>query len=288
VPYAAGGAADLMGRTFGDVAGAALGQPFVVENRTGGAGLIGSNAVARADADGYTLLLSGMPSLVLSPAMSAAPGFDPMKDFTHIAYLGGPPNVLVVHTSLGIKTFQDFVAKASQAKEGIPYVSPSVGAVGNLVAEYMAERLKLKLTHVAYRGGGTAIVDLVAGHVQVGCMTFSTTRPHIEAGKLIPLAVSTEQRLTEFPKMPTMRELGIPELVTATWYSLSGPSGMPGDVVTKLNAAFNQALDDPRVKKIIADEALQTKPMTPQEITAYMQREIDQWAPVARKIAADK
>jgi tripartite-type tricarboxylate transporter receptor subunit TctC len=288
VPYAAGGAADLMGRAFGDVAGGILGQSFVVENRTGGAGLIGSNAVARAEADGYTLLLSGMPSLVLSPAMSHNPGFDPMKDFTHIAYLGGPPNVLVVHASFGIKTFQEFVAKASAAKDGIPYVSPSVGAVGHLVAEYMAERLKLKLTHVAYRGGGAAIVDLVAGHVQVGCMTFSTTRPHIEAGKLIPLAVSTEQRLAEFPSLPTMKELGIPELVTATWYSLSGPSGLPGEVVTKLNAAFNKALDDPRVKKIIADEALQTKAMTPQQMTAYMQSEIDQWAPLAKRLAPDK
>jgi tripartite-type tricarboxylate transporter receptor subunit TctC len=288
VPYAAGGAADLMGRTFGDVAGGMLGQSFVVENRAGGAGLIGSGAVARAEADGYTLLLSGMPPLVLSPAMSPNPGFDPMKDFTHIAYLGGPPNVLVVHASLGIKTFQEFVAKASAVRDGIPYVSPSVGAVGHLVAEYIAERLKLKLTHVAYRGGGAAIVDLVAGHVQIGCMTFSTTRPHIEAGKLIPLAVSTEQRLAEFPNLPTMKELGTPELVTATWYAVSGPSGLPGDVVAKLNAAFNRALDDPRVKKIIADDALQTKAMTSQEITAHMQSEINQWGPLVRKIGGDK
>ena len=119
-------------------------------------------------------------------------------------------------------------------------------------------------------------------------MTFSTTRPHIEAGKLIPLAVSTEQRLAEFPNLPTMKELGMPELVTATWYSVSGPSGLQGEVVTKLNAAFNKALDDPRVKMMIADEALQTKAMSPPEMTAHMQREINQWAPLARKIASNK
>jgi tripartite-type tricarboxylate transporter receptor subunit TctC len=288
VPYSAGGANDLVGRTFADAAGEMLGQTFVVENRTGGAGLIGTGAVARAEPDGYTLMISGMPSLVLSPAMSGNAGFDSMKDFTHIAYLGGPPNVLVVHSSLGIKTFKDFVDMASTAKEGVQYVSPSLGSVGNMVAEYMAERLKLNLSHVAYKGGGSAIFDLIAGHVTVGCLTFSTTRQHIEAGTLVPLAVSTEERLAEFPNLPTMKELGIPELVTATWYSLSGPHGIPNDVVVKLNGAFNHALADARVKKMIADEALQTQAMTPEEITAYMQSEIDKWSPLAKKLVPAK
>jgi tripartite-type tricarboxylate transporter receptor subunit TctC len=177
---------------------------------------------------------------------------------------------------------------AGKVKDGVQYVSPSVGSVGNVVAEYMAERLKLNLSHVAYRGGGSAIFDLIAGHVKVGCMTFSTTRPHIEAGKLIPLAVSTEARLPEFPLLPTVTELGIPELVTATWYSVSGPAGLPPEIVARLNAAFNKALADPRVKKLIADEALQIKAMTPQEITAYMQAEIAKWTPVARKLAMAK
>jgi len=288
VPYSAGGANDLVGRTFGEAAGDILGQPFVIENRTGGAGLIGAGAVARADPDGYTLLVSGMPSLVLSPAMAANAGFDPIKDFSHIAYLGGPPNVLVVHASLGIKTFREFVALAGKAKDGVQYVSPSVGSVGNVVAESMAERLKLNLSHVAYKGGGSAIFDLVAGHVKVGCLTLSTTRPHIESGTLIPLAVSTERRLPEFPDLPTVVELGLPEFVTATWYSLSGPAGLPAEIVQTLNGAFNRALADPRVKKLIADEALQTQAMTPSEITAYMRSEIDKWSPLARRIAAGK
>ena len=287
VPYSAGGANDLVGRTFGEVAGRTLGHPFVVENRTGGAGLIGSTATARAEPDGYTLMISGIPSLVLSPAMSAAPPFDTMKDFMHIAFLGGPPNVLVVNASLGIKTFKEFVELATKSKD-VQYVSPSVGSVGHLVAESMAERLHLNLTHVAYKGGGAAIFDLIAGHVKAGSMTLSTTRPHIKEGKLIPLAVSTEKRLPEFPDVPTMVELGMPDLVTATWYALSGPAGLPKPVVAKLNAAFNSAMSAPSVQKVAEQEALQMKAMSPEETTAYFQSEINKWTPLAKKAAAVK
>jgi tripartite-type tricarboxylate transporter receptor subunit TctC len=286
VPYSAGGATDLLGRTFSGVVGELLGQPFVVENRTGGAGQIGSLAAARAEPDGYTLLVSGMPSIVLSPAMTPTAAFDAMRDFTHIAYLGGPPNVLVVNNAAGIKTFQEFVARAKT--ENIQYVSPSVGSVGNMVAEAMADQQKIKLTHVAYRGGGTAIFDLVAGHVPAGCMTYSTTRPHIEEKKLTALAISTETRVPEFPDLPTMKELGMPLLVTATWYSISGPANMPRAIVEKLNTAFNEAYDDARVKKLIVDEALQTRPMSPEEITDYVRSEVDKWSPLAKKLASKK
>lgn len=286
VPYSAGGANDLLARVFSESVGEALGGQFVVENRTGGAGIIGSQSVARSQPDGYTLLASGMPSLVLAPAMSPNAGFDAMKDFTHVAYLGGPPNVLVVHPSLGIKTYGEFLALARKQTDGVQYVSPSLGSVGNLVAEYLAEKEGVKLMHVAYRGGGSAIVDLLAGHVKVGCMTFSTTREHIEAGKLIPLAVSTDARLPEFPNLPTLKELGVPELVTATWYTVSGPAGMPKDVVAKLNQAINQSISRPQVQRVVKQESLQTKAMTPDEVTAFMQSEINKWTPIAKKLAA--
>jgi tripartite-type tricarboxylate transporter receptor subunit TctC len=286
VPYSAGGANDLLGRTFGEVVGEMLGHPLVVENRTGGAGQIGSLAAARAEPDGYTLLVSGMPSIVLSPAMTPSAPFDAIRDFTHIAYLGGPPNVLVVNNSTSIKTFKEFVDKAT--KENIQYVSPSVGSVGNMVAESMAAQLKLNLSHVAYRGGGTAIFDLVAGHVPAGCMTYSTTRPHLEAKKLTALAISTETRVPEAPELPTMKELGMPGLVTATWYSISGPANMPRAIVTKLNTAINKAFDDPRVKKLITDEALQTKTMSPEETTDYVRSEVDKWSALAKNLAKAK
>src|SRR5262245_21726032 len=143
VPFAAGGAADTAGRLYSEVLGAVFGRQFIVENRTGGGGLIGAEAVARADADGYTLLVSGIPIQVLAPAMNKYVGYDPMRDFAHIAYFGGTPNVLVVHPSLGVKTYAEFLARARGAAAGTQYVSAGFGTMGNWVAEYLgtAERI---------------------------------------------------------------------------------------------------------------------------------------------------
>ena len=285
VPYAAGGANDLVARVYADAVSAAVGHQLVIENRTGGAGIIGSETVARAQPDGYTLLSSGMAQLVLGPAMSSNAPFDSIKSFTHIAYLGGPPNVIMVHPSLGIKTLAEFLAYARKQKEPVQYVSPSVGSVGNLACEYLAEREKIKLVHVAYRGGSQAIVDLLAGHVKVGCMTFSTTRGYFEAGKVIPLAVSSEERLPDFPNLPTLKEEGMPDLVLTTWYGMAGPAGLPREIVVKLNQEFVKAIGSPQVQRVVKQESLQTKAMTPEEMTAFMQSEINKWAPVASKLA---
>ena len=211
VPYVAGGANDLLGRVFAEQLSRSFGQQFFVENRTGGGGLIGTEAAARAAPDGYTLITSGMPSHVLAPAMNKNASFDPVKDFTHIAYLGGPPNVFVVHPSAGVNSFKELLALMRSQPDGVQYVSPSIGSVGNMVAEYVADKEKVKLVHIVYRGGGSAIQDLVAGHVKVGSMTLSTTQPHILAGKLKPLAISSEKRVAEFPDVPTLVELGYPE-----------------------------------------------------------------------------
>src|SRR5262249_12887768 len=147
VAYAAGGANDLLGRVFADQLSKTFNQQFFVENRTGGSGLIGTEAVARAAPDGYTLQISGMPSHVLAPPMNKWT-IDPIKDFTHIAYLGGPPNVFVVHPSLGVASFKDLLALMKSGTDAVQYVSPAIGSVGNTVAEYVADREKVKLVHV--------------------------------------------------------------------------------------------------------------------------------------------
>ena len=288
VPYSAGGANDLLGRVFAEQLSKTFNQQFFVENRTGGGGLIGTTEAARAAPDGYTLEISGMPSHVLAPAMNKNASFDPIKDFTHIAYLGGPPNVFVVHPSLGINSFKELIALMKKTPDGVQYVSPSIGSVGNMVAEYVADQEHVKLSHIVYRGGGSAIGDLVAGHVKVGSMTLSTTLAHIQAGKLKPLAISSEQRVPEFPDVPTLVELGYPGLIVRTWYSLSGPAGLPRDIVDKLNAAVNKAQQNPEVQKHLAVEMVQTKAMTPDEITKFMQHEVAQWAPTARRISEQK
>jgi tripartite-type tricarboxylate transporter receptor subunit TctC len=288
VAYSAGGANDLLGRVFADQLSKTFGQQFFVENRTGGGGLIGTEAVARAAPDGYTLQISGMPSHVLAPAMNKNASFDPIKDFTHIAYLGGPPNVFVVHPSAGVNSFKELLALMKSQPDGVQYVSPSIGSVGNMVAEYVADKESVKLSHIVYRGGGSAIQDLIAGHVKVGSMTLSTTRAHILAGKLKPVAISSEKRVSGFDDVPTLVELGYPDLVVTTWYSLAGPAGLPRDIVTKLNDAVNKAMDLPEVKKHLETEMVQTRAMTPEQMTAFMQREINLWAPTARRVAAQK
>jgi tripartite-type tricarboxylate transporter receptor subunit TctC len=285
VPFAAGGANDLLARAYGEVLSEAFGQQFFVENRTGGAGLIGTNAVAHAAPDGQVLLGSGMGALVVSPAMSPSPGYDALQDFTHIALFGGTPHVLVVHPQLGVKSFADLVAVARKERNGLGYLSASQGSPGNLVGELLSERQHLNLVHVSYRGAGQAINDLIGGHVKVGVITFSTARQHILNGTLLAVAVSTAERLPQMPEIPTFHELGMPELVTTSWYGLSGPAKMPSGIVTQLNKASNDAISSPSIQRIIREEAVQVVPMSPAEVTAYIKSDIEKWTPFATKMA---
>ncbi len=287
VPSSAGGAADLMGRTFATPLGTALGEQLVIDNRPGAGGMIATEAVSKAAPDGYTLVVSGLPYQVLGPVVNANANFDPVKDFTHIAYFGGSPIVLVVHPSLGVKTYAEFAALA-KGKTEVDYVSPGFGTVGYVVAEYLASNGKLNLRHVPYKGGGTAIIDLVAGHVKVGSITWSTTLEHIRAGKLIPLAISTAERLPEFPNLPTFAELGLKDLVLTAWFSLSGPPGLPPAIVERLNHAVNDAMAKPEVRTAMERDASLTQAMSPAEFTAFMQSEVKKWTPVVRTFTAGK
>jgi tripartite-type tricarboxylate transporter receptor subunit TctC len=282
VPYGAGGAADTLGRLFAEVLGTAFGKQFYVENRPGGGSVVGSEAVARAAPDGTTLMLSGMATHVLAPAMNKQAGFDPVRDFTHVAYFGGAPNAFVVHPSFGVASFRDFMARV-RSEADVPYVSPGVGSVGNLVAEYLAAKDNIRLTHVPYRGGAAALTDLVAGHVKVGMMSWSTAREHVRAGKLVPLAMSSAERPKDFPDVPTLKELGYRDLVATTWWALSGPAGLPPDIVDKLNREINRSLDLPQVRKQLEQEEVRTQAMTPAEVTAFLQSEIAKWVPVAAR-----
>jgi tripartite-type tricarboxylate transporter receptor subunit TctC len=288
VPSSAGGAADLMGRTFATPLGAALGEQLVIDNRPGAGGMIATETVAKAAPDGYTLVVSGLPYQVLGPVVNANATFDPVRDFTHIAYFGGSPIVLVAHPSLGVKTYAEFVALAAKGKTDLDYVSPGFGTVGNVVAEYLGSHAKINLRHVPYKGGGTAIIDLVAGHVKIGSMTWSTTLEHIRAGKLIPLAISTAQRLPEFPDVPTFAELGFPDLVLTAWFSLSGPPKMPPAIVERLNKAVNESMAKPEVRAAMERDASLTQAMTPKEFTTFLQNEVNKWTPVVKSFASGK
>jgi tripartite-type tricarboxylate transporter receptor subunit TctC len=288
VPFAAGGANDLLARAYSEVLSKSIGQQFVVENRTGGAGLIGTQAVARATPDGHFLLGSGMAAMVVSPAMSPSPGYDALADFTHIGFFGGTPHVLVVHPQLGANTFQELVTIAERTSGGLGYLTASLGSPGNLVGELLSEQKKLNLVHVSYRGAGQAINDLIGGHVKVGIITYSTARQHILSGAVRAIAVSTSERLEALPDAPTFKELGLPDLVTTSWYGLAGPAKMPNEIVLRLNQEVNKAISSPFLQRLLTQEAVQVSAMTPAEVTAYIKSEIEKWTPLAKKIAASK
>ncbi len=287
VPFAAGGAADNMGRLYCEALSAAFGRQFYVENRVGGGGLVGTEAVARAEPDGATLLVSGIPTLVLGPAMNRNVGFDPMRDFTHIAYFGGTPNVLVVHPSLGVKSYADFLELARRP-DGLEYVSAGFGTMGNWVAEFLAARERIKLVHVAYKGGSQALLDLLAGHVKVGMLTWSVLGEQLRAGRLVGLAVTSEQRLPRVPDLPTLQELGHHDFVATAWYSLSGPPGLAPDVVASVNREVVAAVDRPQLKQQLEQEAIQSKAMSPPELVRFIQSEIDKWTPMIRGMLGAK
>ncbi len=282
VPYPAGGTSDLLIRLVAGPLGARFGQQFIVDNRGGAGGVTGTRAIAAARPDGYTLGVSGIPTHVIAPIMNREADFDPLRDFAHIAFLGGPPNVWVVHPSLGVTDFPGLLALARAEREPLRYVSSGIGTIGNLAAEYLARKERFALEHVAYRGGNPAMADLGAGHVMVGSMAWITARAFVGNGTVRALAQSGEERMAELPAVPTLRELGHPELVTTTWFSLSAPAGTPPEIVSALNRAVIEAQALPEVRRQIEAESVQVRPMTPAELTAFMHDEIAKWGPIAR------
>jgi tripartite-type tricarboxylate transporter receptor subunit TctC len=284
VPFSAAGAADTFGRFYADALSKAFDKQFYVENRVGAGGMIATADVARAAPDGYTLVVSGIPTQVLGPAMNKNAGFDPMRDFTHIAFFGGAPNAFVVHPTFGVSSLDAFMTRAKSKNGGIEYVSAGVGTVGNWVAEYLGAKTGIKLVHVPYKGGANAVLDLVAGHVKVGMLTYSSVSEQIRAGALVPLVVSASARLPQMPEVPTFRELGYPELVATTWFALSGPAGMPPDIVARINHEVVKAMDRPQMRTLIAQDAVEVKAMSPAEVTQYFQSEIDKWQPIIARV----
>jgi tripartite-type tricarboxylate transporter receptor subunit TctC len=284
VPFAPGGAADTLGRIIAEPLSAAFHQQFYVENRGGAGGLIGAAAVAAAAPDGYTFVVSGVASHVIAPAISPNPGFDPLRDFTHIAYLGGPPVVLIVHPSLGVSTYKEFLAHARRSPQPLDYISPGTGTHGFLFAENLARLENIKLTHIPYKGAAPALMDLLGGHVLVGSITLSSAAQQIRAGAVRALAVSSDQRLVNFPDVPTFKELGYDDLVSETWFAFSGPAHLPDSIVQPLSREIESTLQQPDIRKRMAQDEILIRLMTPEVVTRYVGSEIERWGPLAKSL----
>ena len=201
-PFAAGGTADTLGRIAAEQLSDAFHQQFFVENRGGGGGVPGSLAVARMEPDGYNFVVSGIATHAIAPAVNPNTGYDPVNDFTHVAYFGGPPIVFIVPKSLGVNTLPELVAYAKKNNEKLTYASPGTGTSGHLVAEYFAGKAGIGIEHVPYRGAAPGVMDVMAGHLRFGAMTWTTASGQIAAGTVVPLAVSSAKRLGGFSEHP--------------------------------------------------------------------------------------
>src|SRR5262247_1033673 len=272
-PSTPGGAADMFARLLCDQFSETFRERCFVENRAGAGGLIGTAATAQAAPDGYTLTTSSTAYHVIAPVVSPNPGFDPLKDFTHIAYIGGPPNVFVVNPALGVRSLADLVALRRRG-EVIDYVSPGVGTLGHLLMESFAQKAGIKVQQIMTKGASQGMMDLIAGNVNVGTMTWTSALTQLRAGKVIPIAVTSRARLAEFPDLPTFKELGYDDLTAVSWFALSGPAGLPKDVTERLNAAVAAMLELPDVKKRLERDAIETQVMSPEQFTRFVASEI--------------
>jgi tripartite-type tricarboxylate transporter receptor subunit TctC len=282
-PSTPGGAADMFARLLCEHLSETLHERCFVENRAGAGGLIGTAAAAQAAPDGYTLTTSGIAFHVIAPAISPNPGFDPLNDFTHIAYIGGPPNVFVANPALGVRSLEELVALGRRAGP-IDYVSPGTGTLGHLLAELFARKTGIKLQQIMTKGASQGMMDLVSGSVNLGTMTWTTTLAQIRAGKLIPLAVTSRARLAEFPDLPTFRELGYDDLTAVTWFALSGPAGLPHEITEQLNGAVAKMLELPDMRQRLDRDAIETRVMTPDAFTRFVADEIEKWGPIAKRV----
>jgi tripartite-type tricarboxylate transporter receptor subunit TctC len=286
VPFAPGGTADTLGRLAAQKLTEALKENFVVENRPGAGGIIGSELVAKAAPDGYTLVVSGVASHAVAPALPRGTPYDPVRDFTHIALFGGPPAVLVVNPSVPAKNLKELVEILKKEPNKYSYGSPGNGTHGQLVAELFKQLAKVDMQHVPYKGASGAITDLIAGHIPIASTTLSTAAGQIHGGKARALAISTAARLPDYPNVPTYAELGYRDLVATIWFSLSGPAGLPQEIVTRLNAEVRRSMEMPDVKERLRPEGIEPGRLSAPEFTAFVAQEAKRWAPVVRASGA--
>ena len=286
IPFGAGGTADTFGRLLAGKFSETFGQQVITDNRAGAGGLIGSEIVAKSPADGYTLVISGLASHVLAPTLAAKAPFDPARDVTHIAYFGGPPAVFAVHPSIPTKTLREFVAFAKARPKQLVFGSPGTGTLGHLFGVLFANRAGIAIEHVPYKSAAFAVVDLVGGHIQTISTTLSTAAPQIRAGRIRPLALSAKERLQEYAQVPTFPESGYPELVATVWFALSGPPGLPAEIVNRLNAECQRVLALPEVRERLRIDGIVPQSMSAQGFAEFVAAELRRWTPIIRASGA--
>lgn len=282
VPYPPGGGNDTFGRLFAAKLSDRMGQAFLVENRPGAGTMIGTEAAAKSTPDGYTILLSSIATHALSPNLYSRVPYDPVKDFTPITLLGIAPTVLVVNSGLPARNLAELIAAAKAQPGGLAYASGGNGTPPHINAEVFKSVAGIDLLHVAYKGGGPALTDLMAGRVQLMLDTAASAMPHVRSGKLRALALSAPKRSAEYPDLPTFAEAGLAQYETNAWYSMHAPAGTPPEIVRRLNRELVAILKDADI--VARFKQLSTDPVgnSPEEFGAFVKAELDKYARIIK------
>jgi tripartite-type tricarboxylate transporter receptor subunit TctC len=277
VPFGAGGAADRLGRIAADHLSKAFKQQFYIENRVGAGGAVASKDVARADPDGYTLLIGGSGPHIMGPAENHNIGYDPVGDFSHIAMIGGESFALSAQSSLGVKTFKELIALSKSRTEPLNCGTPGAGSLGQLMVETMLLRKIANLNHIPYRGGAPLLTDFFGNHIPLAATPILPIIQYAQSGAIVPLAVTATARVPVLKEVPTFAELGYPEMNGAIWFWLAGPKGLPAPIVTKLNAELRQFIATPETRQMFDKSALLSMDADAPTLTKYIDGELKRW-----------
>jgi tripartite-type tricarboxylate transporter receptor subunit TctC len=281
VPFAAGGPNDIIARLVGGRLSEALGQPIVVENRPGAGGNIGTDFVAKAPPDGYTLLSAGPGSLIINPLLGSVP-YDTARDFAPVSLMASAPNVLVVHPSVPAKSVKELIELARARPRQLNYASGGPGSTPHLSGALFAVMAGIDIVHVPYKGTGPASADLLGGQVQMAFFGIPPLLPHIKSGKLRALAVTGMRRSPELPEVPTMHEAALPGYEVSPWYGLLAPAGTSRAIITRLNAEVSRVVRSADMKEKLAVQGAEAAGGTPEEYAAVIRADTATWARVIR------
>jgi tripartite-type tricarboxylate transporter receptor subunit TctC len=281
VPFAPGGGTDINARVLAEPLGRALGQTVVVDNRPGASSIIGTDIVAKATPDGYTLLMNTI-SMAINTAVYRKLPFDVRRDLAPISLVSDQPNIVVAHPSLPAKTLKEFAALARSQPGKFTFGTPGAGTGVHLATELLLMKMNAELVHVPYKGTGPALTALLGNQISVYVSTFASALPHVKAGRLQAYAVTTAKRAEPLPDVPTVAEAGVQDYAYATWYGLLAPAGTPRPVIERLNKATVGALDSAELRKVFASQGLNPTPSTSMHFASYLRSEVEKWSGVVR------